>query len=261
MVFLNNKNPWLVILNQPDIALYGLVCCHYGGGSATAFRGWEKDLPDGVLLIGIQLPGRESRFSETHISSLSLIVEQLSSALLPFINIPYILFGHSIGGLICFELARALRKVSLPLPKCLIISATNAPQKLMVREHISDKSDEEFINCLRLYNGLPDELVVDQQMMSIFIPMLRADLQILETYQYEEKMPLNCKLVVLGGLNDPNVPLEDIAAWCIHTNFSCNIRLFPGNHFFIKSHKKEVLAYLSEVIKSQLSMEFCNVKI
>src|SRR5579872_3415037 len=110
------ENPWFIVIKQSEKTRCFLICCHYGGGSASAFRGWEEYFPEEIGLLAIQLPGRESRFSELPLSSLPLIIEQLLLAAVPFIEMPYVLFGHSIGGLVCFELARALRKHSLALP-------------------------------------------------------------------------------------------------------------------------------------------------
>lgn len=243
-------NKWFIKINRPLNFDFTLLCFHYGGGSASVFRGWENFFPENFQLIAIQLPGRESRFSEAPISLLSEVVKQLYEEIYPYIKKekPYGIFGHSIGALLGFELARKLSSVYLP--KLLIVSAAGAPQISIKRDLITNLPDRDFLKKLKIYNGLPDTLNENEEILSTFMPMLRADLSILESYIYQPDLPLECQVLAIGGTRDPMISSKDIAAWCMQTRNLFTMRLFEGDHFFIKSHKTEVLSYLSNFIQS-----------
>ena len=151
----NNSSPWLIFdeTRKDDNAKMRLFCFHYAGAGASTFQNWIRSMPDAVELVGIQLPGREKRFYEPLISDIQQITTALAKELIPFLDKPFAFFGHSIGALISFDLARVLRKQGMTQPELLIVSGRNAPQIKLEGNKIHLLPDDEFAQTVRGYNG------------------------------------------------------------------------------------------------------------
>lgn len=247
-----DKKSWLISINETKNAIHTVVCCHYAGGGASVFRGWDKYFPKDVRIVAIQLPGREERFSEEPLLSIGKVIDGLFPEISSLLNetASYSIFGHSIGALVGFELARKVR--SILLPKVLIISAAGAPQLNFKRELIGHLPDKDFVEKLKIYNGLPESLIENNELLNMFIPMLRADLSILEGYKYKESQPLEFPILALGGSEDPIISAKDIGSWCVQTRQLFTMRIFNGDHFFIKNNQEQVLKYISQTIQENI---------
>lgn len=226
-----------------------LFCLPYAGGAASVFRDWSGGLPADVEVCPIQFPGRGTRLMEPPYSSLSLLVEALAEALLPLLDKPFALFGHSLGSLVSFELARQLRANHRARPARLFVSAGPAPQIPHRELPIHDLPEKEFAAELRRLNGTPGELLEDKELMDIVIPSLRADFALYESYRYVSEPPLNCPISTYGGLSDQRVNHCDLEAWRDQTTLSFSIRMFPGDHFFLKSTQPLLLRALSQELR------------
>lgn len=209
----SSNSDWFIPFKQEHNTSMRLFCFHYGGGSASLFRGWAKDLPDFAELIAIQLPGRENRFNDPLLNDVSHVVDQLYINFDPYLDKPFVFFGHSIGSLIAFEFARALRKRKNLQPKHLIVSGSKAPHVPFRRKCIHALPDSQFIEELKKYNGIPDYIIDDKEFISLFMPTIRADFCISETYKYYSEPPLVCSITALGGLNDNTFNPEDLLEW------------------------------------------------
>lgn len=153
---------------------------------------------------------------------------------------PFVLFGHSMGALISFEIARSLRKAGLPGPQRLFVSASSAPQ-LPRKPPRHNLPDREFVEALRALGGTPDLVLNDPNLLRDFLPLLRADFSVVDTYEYLEDEPLECPIHVLGGKEDPEVPHEQLLAWRAQTRAGFHSRIFPGGHFYIERVWREVM--------------------
>ena len=181
----------------------------------------------------MQLPGRESRFREAPFTRMSDAVEQAAGVLERHLDLPFALFGHSMGAILCFELARLLRSRYGVGPIHLFVSARRAPQFPDPRPPLHPLPDARFIAEIdRRYNGLPREVLANTELMELLLPMLRADVQMIETYAYEPDLPLDCPITAFGGLEDNDLRIEDLDGWRAHTNSHFEAKLFPGDHFF-----------------------------
>ena len=87
-----------------------LFCFPYAGGGASIYHPWSKRLSGDVEICPLYLPGRENRLREPCFKRLSSLVEELTDALTHFMDVPFAFFGHSMGALISFEVARRLRR-------------------------------------------------------------------------------------------------------------------------------------------------------
>jgi medium-chain acyl-[acyl-carrier-protein] hydrolase len=226
-----------------------LFCFPYAGGGASVFRNWPDGLPADVEVCPVQLPGRGTRLMESPFSQLSFLVEALSEALLPLLDRPFALFGHSLGSLVSFELARNLEARHRARPVRLIVSAGPAPQIPHRGLPIHTLPDEEFSTELRRLNGTPEDLLNHNELMDIVLPSLRADFALYESYQYSWGPPLSCPISTYGGLNDRRVSHRDLEAWRDQTLSSFSIRMFPGDHFYLKTTETLVLQALSRELR------------
>jgi surfactin synthase thioesterase subunit len=222
-----------------------LFCFPYAGGGTGAFRGWTGAFPPAVEVCPVYLPGRERRFREPVHTRMEALVEELRQALRPHLDIPFALFGHSMGAAVAFELARAMERDGTP-PAHLFVSGRRAPGRPPEREQIHALPDAEFVERVRALEGTPDEVMADPEMMELLLPVLRGDFQLSETYRYREGPPLSCPLTALGGTGDAHVSRDDLLAWRDQTQGFFRLRTFPGGHFFVHTHQADVIQEVAD---------------
>lgn len=248
-----NSSKWTMAFKPNPQARMRLFCIPYAGAGASLYRDWHASIRDDVEVVGIQLPGRESRFSEPHLRSIDAIVEQLIPVISSYSDKPFVLFGHSMGALVGFELTRAFQRLRGLAPRHLIVSGTRAPFCPRGDEPIHQLDDDAFLEKIRCFNGTPKSLLQDADLMKLFTPLLRADFGVAETYQYEDRGPIWCPVTVLGGDEDEGVRLEDLHAWSRVCRSSCDQHVFRGDHFFIHKHKTAVIDLVNGVFDGLLS--------
>jgi medium-chain acyl-[acyl-carrier-protein] hydrolase len=219
-----------------------LFCFPYAGGGASIFRQWAQALPNGIEICPVMLPGRETRLREKSFTRLTPLVEVLAEALQPSLDVPFAFFGHSMGGLLAFETARELRRQNAPQPLHLFLSARPAPQLGRADPPLSHLPDAIFVTELqRRYSGIPAVILQDSELLKLYLPILRADLEMLETYSYSPESRLDYPISTFGGLQDVMVTPDKIAPWREQTTQTFTRKLFPGNHFFLQSQQAALL--------------------
>lgn len=226
-----------------------LFCFPYAGGGASLFRLWDENLPGEIEVCPVQFPGRESRIREPLFEALNPLIEKLAQVLSPGFDIPFAFFGYSLGALVAFELSRWIRKTKNILPAKIIVAACPAPHLPETHPPIHELPREEFVRSLREMDGTPDAVFLDPELIDFFIPLLRADFKIYETYRYQSQAPLNCPISAYGGLADDSVTMEATQAWEEHTSASFIRRMFPGNHYFLRENTR----FLYKAILDDLS--------
>ncbi|MFQ5852892.1 MAG: thioesterase II family protein [Candidatus Binatia bacterium] len=246
-------NPWIICHKPNSSARLRLFCFPYGGGSASLFRTWPDNLPQDVEVCAIQLPGRGARLQEPPFTRLLQLVQTLAQVLRPYLTVPFAFFGHSLGAFISFELLRQLRKQNVHSPLHLFVSAQRAPQLPDPDPPIHDLPESDLVEEIRCrYDGIPQEVLENADLMSLLLPALRADFTILETYRYIDEKPLDCPITSFGGLQDCSMKQENLAAWRDQTYNSFALRMFPGDHFFIESARTQLLEALSNDLNQSL---------
>jgi medium-chain acyl-[acyl-carrier-protein] hydrolase len=233
------NNVWIKRTGQDPQACFRLFCFPYAGGGASFFRTWPERLGPDIEVCAIQLPGREDRLIETPIGELSSLIDALAEVLYPYLDSPFGFFGHSLGSLISFELTRRLRRQKAPCPMQLFVSGRRAPQLPDPDPPIHQLPDSEFIEELRRFNGTPKAVLHNPELMEIFLPLLRSDICLDETYVYDHEAPLDCPISAIGGLEDEEVNREELAAWRDQTRSRFNIQMFPGDHFFLNGKESD----------------------
>lgn len=186
---------------------------------------------------------------EPPFTRLSPLIQALAQALFPLLDKPFAFFGHSLGALVSFELARRLRREYAVQPVCLFISADRAPQIPNRDPVIHTLPEGEFLVELCRLNGTPREVLEDEELRQIMLPLLRADFAVYETYGYLTEPPLNCPISAFGGLQDHRVSRGDLEAWREQTSVSFSLRMFPGDHFFLNTTQPPLLGALSQELR------------
>ncbi|MGA5301851.1 thioesterase II family protein [Nucisporomicrobium flavum] len=234
---------WLWARRPRPAAEARLVCLPYAGGAAAAYRAWHQLAPGHVEVCPVELPGRGLRMGEEPYRRLPPLVEGLADALDPLLDRPFALFGHSMGGLIAFELARLLRRRGRPEPSHLFVSASPAPDR--PREPtVHDAPDAELKARLQAFNGTPAEVLDNEELMELALPVIRADFAVLETYEFAEEPPLDTPLTVFGGVDDRTVRPDDLVGWREHAT-TVDLRMLPGDHFFIDELAPELIGMIT----------------
>ena len=244
------SDSWIAYRKPNPQARLRLFCFPYVGTGASIFRTWTDSLPADVEVCPVQFPGRGTRLVETPFTQLSPLIQALAEALVPLLDKSFAFFGHSLGALVGFELARQLRRQSGVQPVCLFVSADCAPQLPRRDWPIHALPEAEFLVELRRLNGIPRKVLEDAEIMQIMLPVLRADFAIYETYLYSPEPPLNCFISGFGGLRDPKVSRGDLEAWRDQTNGSFSLRMFPGDHFFLNTTQPLLLQVLSQELRA-----------
>ena len=221
-----------------------LFCLPYAGGTASVYRNWVEVLASTVQVIPVELPGRGARSKEPPFLGLPRLVEVLAEAMLPLLDSPFAFFGHSMGAVIAFELARYLRRRQFPEPQALLVSGRRAPQT--DPEPVTyNLPKDEFVNELGKLGGTPKEVLEHAELMELMIPLLRADFQLVQTYEYYAEPPLRCPIAVYGGLQDPDITRDLLQPWEVHTISDFTLRMLPGDHFFVRSSESVLLGFLA----------------
>lgn len=243
---------WLPRHQPNPRAQIRLFCFPYAGAGISCFRSWAEYLPPEIEVCPIQLPGRENRRQEAPLTRMKLVIEKLAPLLQPYLDKPYAFFGHSMGALLSFELARELRRRNLPQPSRLLVSGCRAPQLPDLDPPLHRLPEAKFLTKLKNLQGIPREVMASLELMQLFLPALRADFELLETYFYLNEKPFDFPITVFGGLEDNKVNVEELDVWREQTNAEFSLQMFSGDHFFLHTNNRQLLPDLAQQIKQLL---------
>lgn len=240
--------PWLSVPRPRAAPTLRLFCFPFAGGSASAFRGWADVFGEHVEVVAVQPPGRESRYAEPPLTDLPELVEHLRDALAPCLDRPFAFFGHSLGALVSFEVARALRRARMPMPLSMIVSGRRAPQVPLGRPPFHRIGDDALVTEIRRLGGDPNRLFDSEEMRMLLLPVARADFAVHDTYVYEDDYPLDVAMTVFGGLDDYTTSEANLLAWQEQCLSPIRLSMFPGGHFFIENTRDEVLSAVAALL-------------
>ncbi len=245
-------NLWLRISRPNPNPRLRLFCFPYAGGAASIYRSWPQHLPAEIEVCAVQLPGRENRIREQAFTDVGTLVETLLPTLLPYLDRPFALFGHSMGTLIAYEVAQKLQQQHGQMPTHLFVSGRRSPVLPDPDAPLHTlPSDEQFLHELqRRYNNLPTVLFEDKELRELFLPLLRADFTLVETYSNPASIPLSCPLITLGGREDPRVTEAQLRAWQPLTVADFALHCFPGGHFYLNEQVQPLLATITHYLSS-----------
>lgn len=237
---------WVHVPKPNPHARLRLFCFHYLAGGASAFRQWPEGLPQDIEVYALQLPGRENRRQEQPYECFPEVIESITQALLPYLDRPFAFYGHSMGALIAFELARCLHAEHGLCPVHLFAGAYFAPDTANPFQN-QHRSDADVLKIMpHLLDASLSKRLHDVAFVEALLPLVRADLSLLDSYVYRESAPLPCPISVFGGKNDQLVSQEQLAQWRRHTAAEFTQLVLPGPHLFMVHNRLMLLEAVSQ---------------
>ena len=244
------KLKYLIRLKASTRPMVRLVCFPFAGSGASFYRKWGEFIPPHLEVWGIQLPGREERFREPLCMDpnqlISMIIEELQS----FRDLPFALFGHSMGALLAFSVAHQLSEAKLRVPIHLFISGTPAPDIQAPSGYFTSFSNEFLLRRISELGLIPDTALGNPELNEILLPILRADLTILENLLTRDWQPLDIPLTVTGGNTDYMVDQTGLRGWSAYTKAGMELEMFQGNHFYLVKYQAELIRKITHRLEA-----------
>ena len=220
-----------------------LFCMPYAGGGVAAYRLWHKSLPSDIEVLAAQLPGRESRLREQPLTSIAAMVESVRPAVEAATDLPYAIFGHSMGALMAFELTAALAHSGLRAPSHLFVSARRSPDEPDPKFPVHPLPEAQFLDELQeRYGAIPDAVRNEPELLELLLPVLRADIKAVETYLPTHGARVACAIDVYGGEHDTHPYPSQLPLWQRVADQPVRIRMFTGDHFYLNAHREALTA-------------------
>lgn len=215
-----------------------------------AFRNWQRHFPE-TEIWSIHLPGRESRMGEPPFTDMDSLMKVLVPLLASHADVPFSVFGHSMGAMIAFELTRRLEADGGVRPDWLFVSGHGAPSSPARATTTHLLPHAEFVERIRQFDGTPAEVFEHTELLEIFIPLLRADITLLENYDRDADAQVDCPIVALGGRDDQEVAIEMLSDWQAHTRAAFETNVFDGGHFYWQSAPEPMLRVINAHLRAQ----------
>ena len=231
---------------EDSVAARQLFCFAHAGGGPSFFRPWRAGLVPEIAVRPVLLPGRESRLDESPFRHMAELLEPLCAALEPYLDHPYAFFGHSMGAAVAYEVARRFSDRSRGGPTCLLVSGRRAPGMTTNRRRLSELPDDEFLGEVGRLNGMPPEVLNEPELVSMLLPTLRADFELAETYQPLPGGHLGCPVIAYMSTSDPETNYTEVVGWRDVTTGEFTMRVFRGDHFYLKGGRPDVLNAVRE---------------
>ena len=244
------SHPPLRAIASSSSAVARLVCFPYAGGSLGAFRPWKFSVEPWLALFGAEYPGHGYRIGEPFAAGIDALAAEVAEVLVEDDALPTVLFGHSMGALVAFEVAHRLAG-SGAAAQMLIISGCGNPDARPGRL-IADLPEEAFIAQVKRFDGVPEGALEHEELRQLALPILRADFRAYETYRRSEQDPLCCPILALGGAQDPSVPVDALDEWRRETTAAFECIVLPGRHFFPFDGSFAVTRTIADVVKSRI---------
>jgi medium-chain acyl-[acyl-carrier-protein] hydrolase len=239
----SSSSPSLVCPNPRPHANARVLLVPHAGGGAAVYRSWHAQFPDHVESWALRLPGREGRSNEQPARRMRVLALDLAQELSRWIDDrPFVMFGHSMGALLTFEIARQLRRQRDRAPSHLFLASYRAPQTQRPSEIRRHHSEQEVVERFMVSNQVSRAMA--QELVAMLRPIVEADVEMCETYEYEAELPLEIPISVSRGVRD-YVTDEDILEWSSQTGTEFQARTFTGDHFFINQHSRVLVQDLA----------------
>lgn len=246
--------PWFVSVPPEHRTRLRLFCLPFAGGAASTYRTWMHHVPPGVSVVPVELPGRGTRIAEAPLLTLEPLVERLAQAMHAYLDMPFAIFGHSMGALLGYELAHRLWQMTGATPVHLLVSAHRAPHLPNPHANHHTLPDAALIQKVRALNGTPADILEQDDLIQMVLPVVRADFTACETYVHRPAPRLPCPITVFGGTHDPLVARWQLAAWNAHTHGPVQLQMLPGDHFYFQANQQAFFRLLREALAPYLTV-------
>jgi surfactin synthase thioesterase subunit len=236
---------WIRRFHRASQTSARLACFPHAGGAASFYFPISKLLSPAIEVLAIQYPGRQDRRQEPCIEDIGLLADEILTALRLWLDRPLALFGHSMGALLCFEVAQRLERKATGAPLVAVVSGRRAPSRPRA-ENVHQRDDDGVVAELRRLGGTDSKFLADQELLRASLPTIRSDYKATETYFHRQVPKLSCPITALVGDRDPNTTIDEARAWGEHTTGPFDLRVFPGGHFYLKDHQQDVIRLVAE---------------
>lgn len=226
---------------EPDLRL---VCFPHAGGTPTAFRGWPTHLPKEIEVLATCYPGRQDRVGEPFSSTIEALADEITAELAGYLDKPLALFGHSMGAVVAHEVSLRLHTLYDVRPVRLFVSGCEAPHRRELTD-LYTVDDSEFLAEIKRLGNSSLDAITDPDLLALVLPSIRADYQLIETYRPSSAAKTRSPLVAYVGDSDPDCEVDAVRAWSETTAADFELRVFPGDHFYLEPHERELLAHIS----------------
>ncbi|MCX5065666.1 alpha/beta fold hydrolase [Micromonospora lupini] len=224
---------WLSCVAPRPAARLRLVCLPYAGAGAAAYRPWATLLGDDVEVWTAQLPGRERRLADPPLSTMDELAPPLVDAIVERVPAPFAIFGHSMGGIIGYEVAARLVARGGPVPQRLVVSAARPPRNAAPLGAAHRLDDAALTRWLHDLGGIPDEVLADPGLLELILPTVRADLTVVASYRPATVPPLPLPVDAVAAADDPLVDPDEVAGWAACTDAGFSLTVVPGGHLYL----------------------------
>ncbi|MEU6883125.1 alpha/beta fold hydrolase [Streptomyces sp. NPDC046712] len=245
------SSPWIRRFHPSADAPVRLVCFPHAGGSASFYFPVSRALAPDVDVITLQYPGRQDRRHEAGIGDLHDVADLLVGELRPWADRPLVLFGHSMGASLAFEVGRRLEREGV-VPAALVASGRRAPSRHR-DEFVHRRDDEGLVRELKELSGTEPGVLGDEELLRMILPAIRSDYRAAETYRYRPGPDVSCPVYALVGDKDPKVTVDEARSWGDHTSGSFELKVFDGGHFFLAPHAAEVNRLLADCARARVA--------
>jgi len=247
----SHTSPFLVRFHSAQPTTARLICFPYAGASARLYARWHQGFSPCLDVCAIELPGRGAQ-RRAPMTRIEPLIEGLVPSLEGLFDVPCFFFGHSLGALLAYTCAHALRLRGLA-PRHLFVSARVPPHHRNPDAAVLAMSDDDFVEMLRVRGGTAPQILAEPELMAVFLPILRADFALLDSYRYVEEPPLHSPITAFGGTHDDWARPGDLDAWRMHTVSTFTFELIEGGHFFLDAQRELVTRRIARTIESTLA--------
>jgi surfactin synthase thioesterase subunit len=240
---------WVRHFHPSATADIRLICCPHAGGSASYFYPVSAALSPDIEVLAVQSPGRQDRRAEKNIEDIGELADRCFEAVLPWCTNPVALFGHSMGAIVAFEVARRLEHKAGITLLALIASGRRGPSTLRT-EAVHLGGDNAVAAEMRRLSGTNAALLDDPELAEMILPATRSDYKAIETYRYQPGAKLSCPILALAGEDDPLTTKDEVEDWAQHTTSKFSFAVYPGGHFYLNDRPAEIIKKISDYLTS-----------
>ncbi|MDY0163517.1 thioesterase II family protein [Desulfobotulus sp.] len=232
-----SPSPWILSWETPAKPAFRIFLFPHAGGGASAYRSWPRKLPSDVAVHAIQPPGREQRFREPPVWRMETLIDELLPCMLPLLDRPFLFFGHSLGAKVAHAACHALDEAACPQPEALLVSACRPPHFPEPRP-LHALPDTDFLRELARFQGTDPAVLEQPELLRCFLPMLRADFTMDETWNPKNCGPLSVPIHAFCARSDNEAHVVEMRQWKRYTSTDFTLSIFPGGHFYLRTSRE-----------------------